>query len=338
MKSIQRFCFPERNRIFIALTALLLPMIFLIVKYSDAPLLLPEKWFSFLLCEPDADKTLYNIAISYAAAYIFYIVQVYIPTTIKEKHALLLIHRSISAILRDLKELFYIVDHMIEFHDGGIAEIKKCSCYYNMEYSDRYPQPMDTNPSQQMRKGKHIRKSPGSCQNASELCKKFREVGKRAQKIMDMHALGNLDLCTNTLLIDMDIAKFCQEAANTINVIQKAQPLREALSAAHVEAKLQRLQELIKDMPGFCIMNDDNSYWVAGPNGIKLDIPNNAYDHIPLRTSLQASIGKIKGDIFKLEQFHDFDGYIRFLEMSEDEIKDHREYSQVLSQAANNTF
>lgn len=338
MKTIQHFYFPERNRIFLALTTLLLPMIFLMIKYSDAPLLLPEDWFGFLLCDPNDDKTIYNIAISYAAAYIFYIVQVYIPTTSKEKHAWQLIHRLLSSIVREFKELFYIVEHMIEFNDDGVAEIKEISCYYKMEYLDRHPQPMDNHPSHQIKKGKHVRKTPASCENVSDLCKKFAEVGKHAQKFMDLQALANLDPHINTLLIDMNIGKFCEETANTLNVIQKAEALREALSVAHIKAKLPHLQEIIKDIPGFCILNDGNKYWIAGPDNLKIDIPNNSCDHIPLHTSLKMSIESLKADISKLEKYHDLDGQVCFYEMSDDEIKDHREYSHILAQATKKVF
>ena len=155
---------------------------------------------------------------------------------------------------------------------------------------------------------------------------------------MNMHELANLDPNTHALLIGMDPAKFCAETANTINVIHHMQPLRKALSETHVAIKLQRVQELLNDLPGFFIKNDENNYWVSGPNNIRINIPNDAYNQLPLRTSLHTSIKKAQSVILKIEQLHDIDGYIQFQEMKENEIKDHLDYSKLLAQAAKKVF
>lgn len=60
------------------LTLLNLIALFFIIRGSTAPLIFDNDILRFLFYSPESsDKTLYNIAISYFAAYIFYIIQVY---------------------------------------------------------------------------------------------------------------------------------------------------------------------------------------------------------------------------------------------------------------------
>lgn len=66
------------------LTILMILSCVIIICFCDATVLKPFETWTFLL-QSDKDKTLYNIAISYVAAYIFYILQVYIPEKNKEE-------------------------------------------------------------------------------------------------------------------------------------------------------------------------------------------------------------------------------------------------------------
>ena len=66
------------------LTILMILSCLIIICFCDATVWKPFKTWTFLL-QADKDKTLYNIAISYVAAYIFYILQVYIPEKNKEE-------------------------------------------------------------------------------------------------------------------------------------------------------------------------------------------------------------------------------------------------------------
>lgn len=79
-----------RNKKTVCLSAITLLNILMVISciiiicFCDWPILKPFKTWTFLL-QSDKDKTLYNIAISYVAAYIFYILQVYIPEKNKEE-------------------------------------------------------------------------------------------------------------------------------------------------------------------------------------------------------------------------------------------------------------
>ena len=66
------------------LTILMILSCLIIICFCDATVWRPFEAWTFLL-QADKDKTLYNIAISYVAAYIFYILQVYIPEKNKEE-------------------------------------------------------------------------------------------------------------------------------------------------------------------------------------------------------------------------------------------------------------
>lgn len=66
------------------LTILMILSCVVILCFCDATIWKPFETWTFLL-QSDKDKTLYNIAISYVAAYIFYILQVYIPEKNKEE-------------------------------------------------------------------------------------------------------------------------------------------------------------------------------------------------------------------------------------------------------------
>lgn len=70
--------FYEFERLWLLLTLLNLIALFFIIRGSTAPLIFDNDILRFLFYSPESsDKTLYNIAISYFAAYIFYIIQVY---------------------------------------------------------------------------------------------------------------------------------------------------------------------------------------------------------------------------------------------------------------------
>lgn len=66
------------------LTALAVLSCIVIICFCDVTVWKPFETWTFLL-QSDKDKTLYNIAISYVAAYIFYILQVYLPEKNKEE-------------------------------------------------------------------------------------------------------------------------------------------------------------------------------------------------------------------------------------------------------------
>ena len=67
--------FYEFERLWFILSLINIVAIFLMIRGSTAPLIWDSKILYFLFYSPEtSDKTLYNVAISYFAAYIFYII------------------------------------------------------------------------------------------------------------------------------------------------------------------------------------------------------------------------------------------------------------------------
>lgn len=78
------------NRILIVLSVFCVISLYLIIKGTSWPLIIDNKIMKLLFyTDTNADHTLYNIAISYVAAYVFYLIQVYYPEKRKTKIAII---------------------------------------------------------------------------------------------------------------------------------------------------------------------------------------------------------------------------------------------------------
>lgn len=85
--------------------------IFIIIRGSTAPMICSNKVLEFLFCtEVDADKTLYNISISYLAAYIFYLIQLYYPEKKKTMNALLSTRSSVHNLVLWVSRFLFVWD------------------------------------------------------------------------------------------------------------------------------------------------------------------------------------------------------------------------------------
>ena len=77
---INRRVFFGYNEILVKLSVLLIVALYFVIRGSSWPLISNNNViYKLFYTDPDGDHTLYNIAISYAAAYIFYLIQVYYP-------------------------------------------------------------------------------------------------------------------------------------------------------------------------------------------------------------------------------------------------------------------
>lgn len=117
------------------LTIVLLFAIFVVIRGSAAPLINQNLILHWLFySDPNGDKTIYNIGISIIAAYIFYLVQVYIPEKKRVKRKILGFseyHRHEIYILNQYslawkqffkKEgicQFHEFEYTLNHHDGG---------------------------------------------------------------------------------------------------------------------------------------------------------------------------------------------------------------------------
>lgn len=77
---INRRVFFGYNEILVKLSVLLIVALYFVIRGSSWPLISSNNViYELFYTDPDGDHTLYNIAISYVAAYIFYLIQVYYP-------------------------------------------------------------------------------------------------------------------------------------------------------------------------------------------------------------------------------------------------------------------
>lgn len=124
--STKRFwLFYEFERMWVLLTAINIFAVFLIIRGSTAPLLLDNVFLRFLFCSDiNADKTLYNIAISYFAAYIFYLIQIYYPERKKTLNALLNIRSSARNMVMWVYRFLFVWDKYIQEADDKEETIR----------------------------------------------------------------------------------------------------------------------------------------------------------------------------------------------------------------------
>ena len=108
----KRFClFYEFEEMWIILTAINVVAFFLIVRGSTEPLSFNNVVLKFLFSgDTNVDKTLYNIAISYFAAYIFYLIQIYYPERKKTRNALLSTRTSVQNMMMWLYRFLFVWD------------------------------------------------------------------------------------------------------------------------------------------------------------------------------------------------------------------------------------
>lgn len=134
--STKRFCFfYEFERMWILLTVINIIAIFIIVRGSTAPLIFDSKVLEFIFCtDKNADKTLYNIAISYFATYIFYLIQIYYPEKKKTMNALLSIRSSVHGMILWVTRFLFVwniykQEETVDEDEGRIRTAKVKTIY-----------------------------------------------------------------------------------------------------------------------------------------------------------------------------------------------------------------
>lgn len=114
----------ERNRVFIMLTLILMIFIFIIIRECDFPIIYNNRILDYLFVSTNTDKLFYNISISYVSAYIFYIIEIYIPLSLKNKKAINIMKENVIKEIRLLKYFLYIFDKST-YKEGNKYVIKQ---------------------------------------------------------------------------------------------------------------------------------------------------------------------------------------------------------------------
>ena len=126
--------FYEFETLWFVLTMLNIVAIFLIIRGSTVPLVEDNVILRFLFYSKETgDKTLYSIAISYFAAYIFYIIQVYYPERTKTKRTLMNIAIPALNLINQTSMFLFVWDVFTKKNtpnDGAILDVNIRKIYY----------------------------------------------------------------------------------------------------------------------------------------------------------------------------------------------------------------
>lgn len=126
----------EINKILWGLTVILMVAIYIIICDCEIPLIQinPEidKYMEKIFIHNHKDKTFYNIAISYVAAYIFFLLQVYIPSKVNHNHSMTILKEEIEKYINLVKLLLTIL-MTVTISSGGKITIKKQRELYIVE-------------------------------------------------------------------------------------------------------------------------------------------------------------------------------------------------------------
>ena len=118
--------FWKKHSVFIALTAMLIPAVLIIARYSTWPSILP---FPTILNGPiPNDQIPYDLAIGYVACYLFFLIQVEIPQLMKEKKAYMTLQNDIVHVILQAELMKKILEHQslleIAQHKGALPKYK----------------------------------------------------------------------------------------------------------------------------------------------------------------------------------------------------------------------
>lgn len=111
---MQLFIKSNKNKIFLTLTILLAIAAFIVIRECDYPLLIHANIIKKLFVSNCSEKLFYNLSLSYIVTYVYYIIQSYIPETVKEKKALHILSGNMDKELRLVKEFLYLINFVIK--------------------------------------------------------------------------------------------------------------------------------------------------------------------------------------------------------------------------------
>lgn len=130
----------KRNKILCGLTIILLISIIFVVKENSMPLIktnsIWDKYIEIIFLKSPVDSTLYNISISYIAAYIFYLVQIYIPSISEHNHGIILLKQNIEKYINNIKLLLLLVGELLEDDENQLNIKSQVNEIYIIEESE----------------------------------------------------------------------------------------------------------------------------------------------------------------------------------------------------------
>ncbi len=125
-----------QNKIMFSLSILLLLFIFIIIRFCQYPLLIHTQILEKLFISTSSDNTIYNIAISYVAAYIFYIFQVYIPAMLSHCKSYNLLSANIYKEIELLQKICFICKNSLTNSEDKYIFKSKNPIYFITEFDN----------------------------------------------------------------------------------------------------------------------------------------------------------------------------------------------------------
>lgn len=126
--------FYEFEKLWLILSILNFISVFLIIRGSTIPLVCDNAiLYCLFYSNEKGDKTLYNIAVSYFAAYVFYIIQVYYPEYQRTKRALINIWLQVLNLINQTYMFLFVWDTFTKKktpNDGTILDVNTNKIYY----------------------------------------------------------------------------------------------------------------------------------------------------------------------------------------------------------------
>lgn len=111
----------DYQKLLLKLSFVLVIAILIVIRGSTARLLFNMKFLHFLfVSDANGDKTFYNIGISYIAAYIFFIIQVYIPEKRRARSQISAIYSDHNYLIFLLNQYILSVRQFVVIEDGKV--------------------------------------------------------------------------------------------------------------------------------------------------------------------------------------------------------------------------
>lgn len=121
------------------LSMILLICIYIIIHDCEIPIIhfdtAIDKYIELIFLKSSTDGTFYNIAISYVAAYIFYIIQVYIPAITDNHHGINLLKNDITKTINNIQLLLLIIHEMTDIKNNELYLKDTMNDFYIIETS-----------------------------------------------------------------------------------------------------------------------------------------------------------------------------------------------------------
>ena len=120
----------NENKILVILSIGTIISFFFIIRECSYTLVWNTAVMRWLFISQSNERLISNIAYSYVAAYIFYIMQVYIPKILNKRNVCGILAPKMEEFIFKISELAFVMEQICYRHDGGILVKQTCFPLY----------------------------------------------------------------------------------------------------------------------------------------------------------------------------------------------------------------